>query len=231
MDLAREAIETLRNAVFPVFAVPPSEWPGDVMLGGVWGDAEHPLSIHMRYDDDLLVEHPPRRIEITSTGPEGLSHRAPHETFLLWEHSYGAIINFVHNIRTEPLPERPIPGSERFNAEMVDGKLVPRVVHLPSAGPRRLIDVVPFVDGYQMERVAFDEMPLLRLYRAQMLDAEVLILAWGWDDQALSSFASSVRPINDNELFADIERAEYAAWKKIRERKGRDPLRAVDDLG
>lgn len=222
MDHAKEALETLRNATFPVFAVPPSRWHGDVMVGGAWGDSKHPLSIRLRYDDDLLVEHPTRRLETTSTGPEGLSHRAPHEAFLLWEHSYSsAIINFVHNITREQLPERPIPGSERFNAEMVDGKRVPRTVHLPSAGPRRLIDAVPFLDGYQMERVAFDETPKLRLYRSQMLDVEIVLLTWGCDDdEELHRFITSARPIKDDgSLFAELERAEYAAWEKLREGK------------
>lgn len=227
VDLAKEALETLRSAKFPVFAVPRSRWAGDVIVGRTWGNTKHPLSVTMRYDDDLLIEHPTRRIEITSTGPEGLSHRAPDDAFLLWEHSYSsAIINLVHNIRGEVLPERPIPGSERFNAEMVDGRMIPRTVHLPSAGRRRLIDVVPFIGGYQMECVAFDEKPKLRLYRAQMLAAEVVMLAWGWDDdEELRQFITSARPIKDDEgLFAEIERAEYAAWRKIRERdRGEDP--------
>lgn len=30
MDLAKEAMDTLRNASFPVYALPPSRWPGDV---------------------------------------------------------------------------------------------------------------------------------------------------------------------------------------------------------
>jgi hypothetical protein len=222
VDLAKEAIETLRNAAFQVFAVPPSLWPGDVMVGGVSGDKRHPLSIHMRYDDDLLIEHSSRRIQITSTGPEGLSKRAPFESFLLWEHSYCAeILNFVHNISTERLPERPIPGSERFNAEIVEGK-VPRTVQLPSAGPRRLIDAVPVADGYQMERVAFEERPELRLYRTQTPRVEILVLGWGWDDEPLREFMSSARSIrNDENLFAEIERAEFAAWEKIRQRKHR----------
>lgn len=225
MDLAREAIETLRNALFPVYALPPSEWPGDVMLGGVSGNGKHPIAISLRYDDDVCVERPHRRIVITSTGAEGLSHRAPHESFLLWEHSYSAeLMNFVYNITDERFPERPVPGSERFNAEMVDGKRVPRTVYLESAGPRRLIDAVPFTDGYQMERVAFQERPELRLYRVQMPEVEILVRAWNWDDEFLRGFMSSVRPINeDEELFAEIERAEYAAWQKIRQRKEQQP--------
>jgi hypothetical protein len=178
MDLAKEALQTLRNAAFPVYAVPPSRWSGDVMVGGEWGTSKHPLAIQMRYDDDVLFERHQRRIEITSTGPEGLSHKAPHEMFLLWEHSYSsAIINFVHNVSDDRLPQRAIPGSDRFNAEMVGGRRVPKTVHLPSAGKRHLIDAIPFLDGYQMERVAFDEWSELRLYRAQMLDAEILMLA------------------------------------------------------
>jgi hypothetical protein len=222
VDLAREAIETLRAADFPVYAVPPSRWHGDVMLGGVSGGRKHPRSIHMRYDDDLGTDRPERRIEVTSTGAEGLSRRAPFESFLLSEHSYSTeIVNFVNNIRVEPLPERPIAGSERFNAEEVDGKKVPRKVCRPSAGPRRLIDAVPFIEGSQMERVAFDELPELRLYRAQIPQVEVLILGWGWDDDSLEQFASSARPINeDATVFAEIERAEFAAWDKIRDRTG-----------
>lgn len=211
---------SLKDATFPVYAVPPSQWPGDVMVGGVWGQS---LAVTLRYDEDLRVEHPGRRIEITSTGIEGVTHRAPQDRFLLWEHSYSSpIINFVYNITTERFPERPIRGSERYNADMVDGKLVPRVVHLPSAGGRRLIDARPFANGYQMERVAFDEYPLLRLYRVQMPEVEVLALAWAFDDDSLSEFVSEARPITGDEtLFLEIERAEYAAWAKIRHRKQR----------
>lgn len=225
MDLAKEAIETLRNAAFPVYAVPPSDWPGDVTVGRVWGSSKHPLDIDIRYDDDLIVERPKRRIEVTSTGIEGLGHRAPQDRFLLWEHSYSSnLINFVYNISAERFPERPIPGSERFNADMVDGKMVPRTVHLESAGPRRLIDAVAFTDGYQMERLAFEERPELRLYRVQMPEVEVLMLAWGWDDEFLTEFISSARPIRDDDaLFAEIERAEYTAWEKIRQRKDQQP--------
>lgn len=225
MDLAKEAVETLRNAAFPVYAVPPSEWPGDVMVGGAWGSSKHPLDIDLRYDDDLMVERPERRIEVTSTGIEGLGLRAPQDRFLLWEHSYSSNLkNFVYNITTERFPERPIPGSERFNAEMVDGKMLPRTVHLASAGPRRLTDAVPFTDGYQMERVSFEERPELRLYRVQMPELEVLMLAWGWDDEFLREFMSSARPIKDDQkLFREIEQAEYAAWQKIRQRKQQQP--------
>ena len=221
VDFAKEAIETLRNAAFPVYAVPPSEWPGDVMVGGVWGSTEHPLDIVLRYEDDLMVERPERRIEVTSTGIEGLGHRSPQDRFLLGEHSYlSNLMNFVYNISTERFPKRPVPGSERYNATMVDGKMVPRTVHLESAGPRRLIDAVPFTDGYQMERVAFEDRPELRLYRVQMPEVEVLMLAWGWDDDSLREFMSSARPIKDDgKLFGEIERAEYAAWEKIRQRK------------
>lgn len=221
MDLAKEAIETLRNAAFPVYAVPPSKWAGDIMLGGARGTSKHPLEIHLRYDDDLMVERPERRIEVTSTGIEGLGLRAPQDGFLLWEHSYSSNLrNFVYNISTQRFPQRPIPGSERFNAEIVDGKMVPRTVHLASAGPRRLIDAVPFSDGYQMERIAFEERPELRLYRVQMPEVEVLMLAWGWDDEFLTAFISSARSIKDDEkLFGELEQAEYAAWEKVRQRK------------
>lgn len=179
----------------------------------------------MRYDDDLTVEKPVRRIEVTSTGIEGLGRRAPQDRFLLWEHSYRSnLINFVYNISSERFPQRPIPGSERFNADKVDGKMVPRIVHLESAGRRRLIDATPFTDGYQMERVAVEERPELRLYRVQMPELEILMLAWGWDDEFLRDFVSSARPIKDDEkLFGEIEQAEYAAWKKIHQRKEQQP--------
>jgi hypothetical protein len=179
----------------------------------------------MRYDDDLLIERPSRRIQIMSTGPEGLSTRAPFESFLLWEHSYCTeILNFANNISSERLPEKPIPGSERFNAEIMNGKKVPNTVHLPSAGARRLIDAVSFMNGYQMERVAFQDRPELRLYRIQMPQVEILLLAWGWDDESLREFISSARSLRKDEgLFAAIERAEYAAWDRIGERKRRRP--------
>jgi hypothetical protein len=218
MDFARKAIETLRGARFPVYVVPPSKWHGDVMVGGTWGSSKHPLSIGLRYDDDLVIERPARRIEIWSTGTEGLGHQSPSDRFLLWEHSYTTnLANFVNNIPSERLTERPIPGSERYNRE-IDG--TPRTVHLPSAGPRQLIDAQSFDGGYQIERVAFDEYPKLRMYRVQMPEVEVLMLAWGWDDDALREFMASARSLReDDALFAEMERAEHAAWEKIRERK------------
>ncbi|MDP9069369.1 MAG: hypothetical protein M3N53_13630 [Actinomycetota bacterium] len=192
------------------------------MVGGVAGETSHPLSIHMRYDDDLLVERPARRVQITSSGIEALSKKAPQERFLLWEHSYASTLqNFVYNITPDRFPERPIFGTERFNAQLIDGKRVPRVVHLPSAGPRRFIDAVPFRDGYKMERIAFDEWPALRLNRLQMTEVEVLILAWGWDDEPLLEFAAAARPIT-NDLLSEIGQAEFDAWKKINKRKQRD---------
>lgn len=222
VDPAAEAAVTLRNAAFPVYAVPPSQWSGDVMVGGVRGSSKHPLDIHLRYDDDPMAEPPERRIEVSSTGIEGLGHRSPQDRFLLWEHSYSSnLMNFVYNVSSERFPERPIPGSERFNADMVNGELVPRVVHLPSAGPRRLIDAVPFADGYQMERVSFDDFPALRLYRVQMPEVEILAMAWAHDDDFLTHFMSAARPIReDSALLAEIERAEDDAWEKINRRKG-----------
>jgi hypothetical protein len=218
VDLAKDALETLRNAAFPVYAVPPSQWPGDVMVGGVSGDTKGPLSINLRYDDDVRVERPKRRIVIISTGAEGLGERAPFDSYLLWEHSYRSeLMNFVYNITSERFPGRPILGSERFNATMVDGKIVPRTVYLESAGPRRLLDAVAFADGYQMERVAFEEWPELRLYRVQMPEVEVLGLAWGWDDNALKHFMSGARSLRDDEdLVEEVECAEYSAWDRIR---------------
>ncbi len=192
------------------------------MVGGAWGSSGHPLFVSIRYDDDLSLETPSRRIEVTSTGIEGLGHRTPQDHFLLWEHSYSTnLVNFVDNISLERLPERPISGSERFNAELIAGRRVPRTVYLPSAGPRRLVDTVPFAADYPMERVAFEERPDLRLYRVQMPEVEILMLAWGWDDPPLKEFMSSARAINDDGLFGDFARAEYTAWNKIRQRKRR----------
>ena len=74
------------------------------------GGSKHPLDIDLRYDDDLMVERPKRRIEVTSTGIEGLGHRAPQDRFLLWEHSYSSNLkNFVYNISTERFPNAPYP--------------------------------------------------------------------------------------------------------------------------
>lgn len=172
MDLAKEAMDTLRNAPFPVYALPPSRWPGDVMLGGVWGES---LSIRLRYDEDLRIEQPGRRIQIETTGPQGLGLRLPHDVDLVSGFSYGnQIINFTSPF-TE-LEERPVPGSERFNADLIDGKMVPKVIHLPSSGPRRLLEPRPFRDEAQIEPVEFEEHPELRLYRIRLPEVEVVVL-------------------------------------------------------
>lgn len=192
------------------------------MVGGVSGERSHPIAIHMRYDDDLLVERPTRRVQITSSGIEALSKKAPHEGFLLWEHSYPSTLqNFVYNITPDRFPDRPTSGTERFNAQLIGGKRDPHVVHLPSPGPRRFIDAVPFRDGYQMERVGFDDWPALRLNRIQMTEVEVLILAWVWDDEPLREVATAARPITDG-LLSEIEQAEFNAWTKIHQRTQRD---------
>lgn len=220
MDLAAEGLETLRNCRFPVYAVPPSRWDGDVMVGGATGNGV-PVAIDIRYDEDLLIDKPSRRISIASRGLLEPIERSPAESFLLWEHSYRTnVVNFVENIERGRLAERPVIGSERFNADMIDGKLVPKIVHLPSAGPRRLADAIPFRDGFHIERVAFEHVPELGLYRIQMPDVEVLLLAWRFEDAFLAEFISSVDPVMETKgLYEEIEGAQYAAWEKIKQRK------------
>lgn len=148
MDLAKQAMETLRNARFPVYAVPPSQWNGDVMVRGVWGNRKHALSITMSYDDDIGIEKPHRRIEIVSTGAEGMTKRSPADMFLLFEASYETeIANFVNNISRTQLRE------DEYGVSM--------------AGPRRPLRTVSFRDRLFLESVAFDDHPELRLYRVQ----------------------------------------------------------------
>ena len=216
VDLADQAIETLRKARFPVYAIAPSGWPGDTMLGGAWGQS---LAISLRYDEDLRNEHPERRIEIETTGPEGLALRPPHEVDLASEFSYSnQIINFTHPFMR--LPERPVPGSERFNADLIDGKMVPKVIHLPSAGPRRLLEPRPFRDEGLVEPVEFEEHPDFRLYRLQLPEVEVIALSWGYQDDHVAGLISEVQPLGkEGPLFEEVARAEYAAWEKIKERK------------
>lgn len=220
MSLEAEALETLKNAAFPVYAIPPSEWRGDVMVGGAWGSSKHPLAITLRYDEDLGKERPREEIEIVSTGREGLEHRSPQDRELGWEFSYAnQIINFTHPF--SQLEERPVAGSERFNADMVDGKLVPKTIYLPSAGLRRLAEPRPFRDAAEIEPVTFELHPEFRCYRIAMPEVEVFALSWGYEDQHVTELLGKLRPIKDNpELFAEMERAEYAAWQHIRGRKG-----------
>lgn len=220
MSVADEAVETLRNAAFPVWAIPPSQWPGNVLVGGVWGSSAHPLSITLRYGDDFVEERPSRQMEIVSTGTEGLEHRSPRDRELAWEFSYAnQIINFTHTF-TE-LEERPVPGSERFNADLVDGKMIPKVVRLESAGPRRLDEPLPFSEGHMVEPVTFEHHPALRCYRIRMPGVEVFIMSWSYEDAFVSESVLKLRPITDDpELFAEVERAAHAAWERIRQRKG-----------
>ena len=202
MDLAKQAIETLKNARFPVYAVPPSQWDGDVMVRGVWGNRKHPLSITISYDDDLSVETPQRQIEIVSTGAEGMTKRSPAHSFFLHEVSYETeLANFGENI---------VRGRLRRGAH---GTLL--------AGPRRPVAPVRFGEDLWIERAAFEEHTELRLYRVQTPRVEILVLGWGWDDEALVDFARQSRPIHDDDsLFREIEQAEYAAWNKIEKRHG-----------
>jgi hypothetical protein len=202
MDLARQAIETLRGARFPVYAVAPSQWDGDVMVRGVWGDRKHALSITFSYDDDLTVERPYRQIEVVSTGAEGMSKRPPSHTFLLFHGSYETeIANFVNNIAHTPLPE------DRHG--------------VPTPGARRPLPTATFRDELFLEGVAFVDHPELRLYRVQTPQVEILVMGWNWDDESLTEFARKVRPIQGDEaLFAEIEAAEFAAWAKIEKRHG-----------
>lgn len=190
MDLAKQAIQALRNARFPVYVVPPSEWHGDIMLRGVWGDKKHALSITISYDDDLAIERSERQIEVVSTGPEGMTQRAPAHAFLLHEGSYEVeIANFVNNIAQRPLPE------DRY------GTTLP--------GDRRPLPTVPFRDGLFLERMAFERHPELLLYRTQIPQVEVLVKAWNWDEESITEFARKARPIQDDEeLFQQIEDAD-----------------------
>jgi hypothetical protein len=219
--MAAAGIERMKNAAFPFYAVRPSQWTGDVMIGGGWGPDGHPLSIWLRYQDDLMVEWPSRLFEIVSTGSEGLGHRAPMDVDLGGEFSYpNEIRNFV-NWFTK-LQDRPVPGSERFNADMVDGKLVPKTVYLPSTGPRRLLPTRPFGDGGEIEPVVFDEHSQLRCYRVRLPEVEVIAMGWGYDDHYLSSLIAAMRPVDhDAETLDELERAQRASWEKIRARKRR----------
>lgn len=201
MDLARQAVETLRSVRFPVYAVPPSKFEGDMMVRGTWGDRKHVLAISLSYDDDLAAERPDRQIQIVSTGAEGMTKRAPIDSFLLWDGSYETeIANFVNNISSAPLPE---------DAHGVS-----------LSGPRQPLPTVEFRDGLFLERVAFTDHSQLRLYRVQMPQVEILVMGWNWDDEPLTGFARQARPIlADAALLEDIARAEYAAWEKIHRRK------------
>ena len=216
MDLADQAIETLRKAPFPVYAITPSDWPGDVMLGGVWGKS---LAISLRYDEDLRNEQPGRRIEIETTGPEGLTLRPSHETDLASEFSYAnQIINFTHPFTR--LDERPVPGSERFNADLINGKMAPKVIHLPSAGPRRLFEPQPFRDESLVEPVEFEEHAELRLYRIRLTEVEIIVLSWGYEDAHLAELISELRPLGkEGALFEAMEKAERRAWDRINQRE------------
>jgi hypothetical protein len=200
MDLAKDAIETLKAARFPVFAVPPSRWDGDVMVRGVWGGSKHPLGVTISYDDDLSVEKPERQIEIISTGAEGMTKRHPAHTFLFHEASYETeLANFVENIVRDRLR---------------------RAEHgIMSAGARRPLPAVSHGEGLWIERAAFEEHPKLRMYRVQTPPVEILVLGWDWDDEALVEFTRLARPLQeDASLFAEFEGAEYAAWEKINKR-------------
>lgn len=202
MDLARQAIETLRKARFPVYAVAPSEWDGDVMVRGVWGDRKGALSITISYDDDLTIERPQRQIQVVSTGAEGMAKRAPSHTFLLFHGSYETeIVNFVNNIAHTPLAE------DRHG--------------VPMPGARRPLPTSTLGDELFLERVAFVDHPELRLYRVQVPQVEILVMGWNWDDEPLMEFARKVRPIQEDEgLFAEMEAAEFAAWAKLEQRHG-----------
>lgn len=216
MNPAEEAIETLRNAVFPIYAIPPASWLGDVMLGGVWGKS---LAMSLRYDEDLRIEEPRRRIEIETTGPEGVALRPPYDVDLASEFSYGnQLINFTHPFTR--LPERPVPGSERFNADLIDGKMVPKVVHLRSAGPRHLLEPRPFREQGQVETVEFEEHLELKLYRIRLPEVEVIVLSWGYEDGYVSGLIHELRPIGkEGSMFPEIARAEYRAWERIKQRE------------
>lgn len=216
MDPAEEAVQTLCNAPFAVYGVPPSRWPGDVMLGGVWGKS---LAISLRYDEDLRIDQPGRRIEIETTGPEGLALRPSYDVDLSSGFSYGTqLVNFTRPFTR--LPERPVPGSDRFNADLVDGTLVPKVIHLPSCGPRQLLEPRPFCDDGQVEPVVFEEHPQLLLYRVRLSEVEVIVLSWGYEDGYVADLIHELRPIGkEGPLFDEVERAEYRAWERIKERE------------
>lgn len=200
VDPAKEAMETLRSASFPVWAVPPSEWDGDVMVRGVWGEPKHPLSITLSYDDDISVERPRRQIQIVSTGGEGMTRRHPAHAFLLFEGSYDSeIVNFVNNIYPARLPQDD------------NGT--------PSSGPRRPLPPLPFSNGSFLEGVAFENHPEFLLYRVQIPIVELLFMAWNFEEEFVVDLARKAQPVRqDAALLQEIEQAGSAAWKKINER-------------
>ena len=222
MDMVQNGIQTIRNADFPVYAVTPSRWDGDVMFSGGMGTTKHPGRISLRYDQDVTQEPSSARIEIASApGPESFGPAPMNEDLKDQFSYYVQLINFVHNATTQRLPERPVPGSERFNATEIDGRLVPRTVYLPSAGPRRLLEDVALPDG-RVERVAFEEYPDLRLYRQHKDRGFVLVIGWGYDDDFLTNFVRLAHPMQDDAgLFAEFEQAQRSAWEKIYQRKRR----------
>jgi hypothetical protein len=73
-----------------------------------------------------------------------------------------------------------------------------------------------------VEPVTFDEHPEFRIYRVRPPDVEILVMARGYDDDYLSELLTKLRPVDgDPGLLAELERAQHAAWAKIRERKRR----------
>lgn len=214
MDISKEGMNRLLNADFPVYAVPPQEWDGDVSISGGYGTSRQPGSVRLQYDLDVIEERPSHRIEIESIGPA-----IPEDLYaadLVNQLAYHtAIQNFVHPF--EPLEERPVKGSEKFNAEMVDGRIVLRTVHLPLAGARGSLE--PHGD---FDRVAFDEYPELRLYRSRRGEVSIVMLSWGFDDDFLGAFVETLRSIeNDRALFDALARRHVASWERIRQRRDR----------
>jgi hypothetical protein len=215
VDIEAEAVQSLRAAAFPLYAVPPGAWDGDVYFSGSWGTTKHPLNIRLLYVGDAGAERCERGIEIICTGGEGIESRGP--TDLDDEHSYSnEVVNFVHRFAGR-LPDRRVPGAERHTGPG-------QVVRVPSAGPRHRLRPRKIVldGGTELERVSFSHHPELRVYRALRPGVEILILGWGFGDQDLESFANQLVPVvEDGDAFADLERGEHAAWEKIRERKRR----------
>ena len=77
MNVEEEAIQTIENASFPLYLVPPSLWRGHIFVAGAWGTTSHPLSIRLFYVDDAGAassEKPSSRQE----GEVGPMRKPPH---------------------------------------------------------------------------------------------------------------------------------------------------------
>ena len=195
---------------FSVYAIPPSEWSGDVLVASAAGPAESPTSIKVLYIDDVLLNPSLTGFQVTTFGPNEAGRQLLAD--LGDERSYrNELVNFMS--RFASVPERAIVGARHHDSSL---KLQP--VSLPSAGMRHPIPSTrpQISSAIPTEWVSFPEHPLLIMGRGFAESEMILLLSWNVNISDLHYLTERISPVRaGTQLFSQIEAKEEVSRRKI----------------